>query len=96
MLHALDALGNPMRRSILMELRKESLSVNEIAHRLPISRPAVSRHLRLLEETGLVDVREDGRNNIYSIRMKGFATVRDFVDDFWDSALSRLQALAKK
>ena len=95
MLHALDALGNPMRRSILLELRKRPLSVHEIAKRLPISRPAVSRHLRLLEETGLVDVREEGRNNIYSIRLKGFASVKDFVDDFWDSALSRLEALSK-
>ena len=84
-----------MRRSILLELRKQPLSVNEIAQLLPISRPAVSRHLLLLAEAGLVEVREDGRNNIYSIRLKGFATVRDFVDDFWDSALARLESLAR-
>ena len=96
MLHALDALGNPTRRAILHELRVRPMSVNEIADRLPVSRPAVSRHLRLLQEAGLVETREDGTRNIYSVRMQGFASVRAFVDDFWASALVRLEELAKK
>jgi DNA-binding transcriptional ArsR family regulator len=94
--HVLDALGNPVRRAILHELRAGSLSVGEIAVRLPVSRPAVSRHLRVLEDAGLVQVREEGTRNIYSIHMRGFASVRAFVDEFWDTALARLEKLARR
>jgi DNA-binding transcriptional ArsR family regulator len=94
-MHVLDALGNPVRRAILRELRGGPRPVGEIAASLPISRPAVSRHLRVLEDAGLVQVREDGTRNLYSIRMQGFASVRDFVDDFWDLALARLEELAR-
>jgi DNA-binding transcriptional ArsR family regulator len=96
MVHPLDALGSPARRAILMQLREAPMSVAEIADRMPVSRPAVSRHLSLLHEAGLVDVQEEGTRNIYSIRMQGFASVREFVDDFWDTALARLQELAKR
>ena len=65
-MHALDALGNPVRRSILHELRAGPLSVGAIAAGLPLSRPAVSRHLRVLEEAGLVQAHEKGTQNIYS------------------------------
>jgi DNA-binding transcriptional ArsR family regulator len=95
-MHALDALGNPTRRAILRELRAHPLSVGDIAGRLPVTRPAVSRHLRLLEDAGLVEAREDGTRNIYSVRMQGFASVRNFVDDFWETALARLEELAKR
>jgi DNA-binding transcriptional ArsR family regulator len=95
-MHVLDALGNPVRRAILHELRAGPRAVGDIAAGLPISRPAVSRHLRLLEEAGLVQVREDGARNIYAIRMQGFASVRAFVDDFWDTALARLEELARE
>jgi DNA-binding transcriptional ArsR family regulator len=94
-MHVLDALGNPVRRAILQELRAGPRPVGEIAAGLPISRPAVSRHLRVLEDAGLVQVREEGTRNLYSIRMQGFAGVRAFVDDFWDTALARLGELAK-
>jgi DNA-binding transcriptional ArsR family regulator len=95
-MHVLDALGNPVRRAILQELRRGPRPVGEIAASLPISRPAVSRHLRVLEDAGLVQVREEGTRNLYSIRMRGFARVRDFVDDFWDTALARLEELARE
>jgi DNA-binding transcriptional ArsR family regulator len=95
-MHVLDALGNPLRRAILQELRKGPRPVGEIAASLPISRPAVSRHLRVLEDAGLVQVREAGTRNLYSIRMQGFASVRNFVDDFWDTALARLEELARE
>jgi DNA-binding transcriptional ArsR family regulator len=95
-MHVLDALGNPVRRAILHELRAGPLAVGDIAAGLPVSRPAVSRHLRMLERAGLVQVREDGARNIYSIRMQGFASVRAFVDDFWDTALARLEELARE
>jgi DNA-binding transcriptional ArsR family regulator len=94
-MHVFDALGNPVRRAILRELRVGPLAVGEIAKGLPISRPAVSRHLKVLEEAGLVQSREAGVRNLYSIRVQGFVTVRDFVDDFWDTALARLQELAR-
>jgi DNA-binding transcriptional ArsR family regulator len=95
-MHVLDALGNPVRRAILQELRAGPLAVGEIAATLPVSRPAVSRHLRVLGEAGLVQAREVGTRNLYSIRMQGFANVREFVDDFWDTALARLEELARR
>jgi DNA-binding transcriptional ArsR family regulator len=94
-MHVLDALGNPVRRAILQELRSGPRAVTDIAADLPISRPAVSRHLRILEEAGLVQARAEGTRNLYAIRMQGFASVRAFVDDFWNTALERLEALAQ-
>jgi DNA-binding transcriptional ArsR family regulator len=95
-MHALDALGNPVRRAILHQLRAGPRSVGEIAATLPVSRPAVSRHLRVLEDAGLVQNRDEGTRNIYSIRMHGFASVREFIDEFWDTALARLEELARR
>ena len=95
-MHVLDALGNPVRRAILQELRAGPRPVGQIAAGLPISRPAVSRHLRVLEDAGLVQARGEGARNLYSIRMQGFASVRDFVDDFWDVALARIEDLARR
>lgn len=95
-MHALDALGNPVRRAILAELRKSPLAVGEIAGRLPVSRPAVSRHLRILEQAGLVEAKAEGARNIYSVRLQGFASVREFLDDFWSSALERLEELSRR
>lgn len=94
-MHVLDALGNPVRRAILQDLRQGPRAVGDIAADLPVSRPAVSRHLRILEAAGLVQAKGEGTRRLYSIRMQGFASVRDFVDDFWDIALERLQALAR-
>jgi DNA-binding transcriptional ArsR family regulator len=95
-MHVLDALGNSMRRAILHELRAGPRSVAEIAAGLPVSRPAVSRHLRVLEEAGLVQAKENGTRNLYSVRMQGFANVRDFVDQFWETALTRLEELSRQ
>jgi DNA-binding transcriptional ArsR family regulator len=95
-MHALDALGNPVRRSILLKLRGAPLSVGDLAAKFPVSRPAVSRHLRLLEEAGLVEARPDGARTLYGVRVKGFAAVRDYLDEFWDTALARLEELAKR
>lgn len=95
-MHALDALGNSVRRAILLEMRAAPRSVGELAARFPVSRPAVSRHLRLLEEAGLVETREDGARTLYTVRMKGLAPVRDYLDEFWDTALARLQDLARR
>ena len=95
-MHALDALGSPVRRAILQELRVSPLSMGELAARFPVSRPAVSRHLRMLEEAGLVEARALGARNVYGVRVQGFASVRDFLDEFWDTALARLEELAKE
>jgi DNA-binding transcriptional ArsR family regulator len=95
-MNALDALGNPVRRRILHALRTAPLSVGEIADRLPISRPAVSRHLRILEDAGLVQVSDEGTRNIYTIRLQGFASVHEFLDGFWGTALDRLKELSKR
>jgi DNA-binding transcriptional ArsR family regulator len=96
MVHPLDALGNPVRRQILRTLQVSPLSVGELAARLPVSRPAVSRHLRLLDEAGLVEARAEGTRSVYAVRLQGFASVRAFVDEFWDTALARLEALARR
>jgi DNA-binding transcriptional ArsR family regulator len=96
MTHALDALGNPVRRDILRTLRVSPLSVGELAARLPVSRPAVSRHLRLLDEAGLVESRSEGKRSVYAVRVQGFASVRAFLDEFWDAALARLEELARR
>jgi DNA-binding transcriptional ArsR family regulator len=96
MLHALDALGNPVRREILRKLRVSPLSVGELADKLPVSRPAVSRHLRLLDEAGLVEARAEGTRSVYAVRVQGFAPVREFLDEFWDAALARLEELARR
>jgi DNA-binding transcriptional ArsR family regulator len=95
MVDALDALGNPVRRQILRTLRVSPLSVGELAARLPVSRPAVSRHLRLLGEAGLVEARTEGTRSVYAVRLQGFTGVRAFLDEFWDAALARLEELSR-
>ena len=93
-MNALDALGNPIRREILRTLRTQPRSVGEIAKRFPVSRPAISRHLRVLEGAGLVEARRAGTRSVYVVRVQGFAQVRDYLDEFWDVALDRLEELA--
>lgn len=95
-MHPLDALGNPVRRTILAHLRDSSLSVNELAARFPVSRPAISRHLRVLSKSGLVETRGRGAHHRYAINLKGFVPVREFLDEFWDTALARLEALSRE
>ena len=94
-MNALDALGNPVRREILIELRRTPMPVGALAERFSISRPAVSRHLRVLQDAGLVLPSERGAQNIYAIRVQGFRAVQEFIDSFWDVALSQLEQLAK-
>jgi DNA-binding transcriptional ArsR family regulator len=95
-MHPLDALGNPVRRDILLTLRSTPMSVSELARRFPVSRPAVSRHLGVLERAGLVEVRPQGARGVYAVRLQGFAQVREFLDEFWGAALSRLAELARR
>ncbi len=79
-----------------MTLRAGPLSVGELADTLPVSRPAVSRHLRVLEKVGLVTARREGSKSLYRVHVAGFAPARSFLDEFWDTALNRLLELAEK
>ena len=98
MLHVvdpLDALGNPVRRAILRELRAGPRPVSDLAQAFPVSRPAISRHLQMLRDAGLVEATKVGTQHLYAVRLQGFQSVRAFLDEFWDAALSRLEELAR-
>jgi DNA-binding transcriptional ArsR family regulator len=91
---ALDALGDPTRRSILRLLTEQPRSVQEVADRLPVSRPAVSQHLRVLRGAGLVTSTQHGARHIYRLDADGAAAAREFLDDMWSVALNRFAMLA--
>ncbi|MEP7344018.1 MAG: metalloregulator ArsR/SmtB family transcription factor [Gemmatimonadaceae bacterium] len=95
-MNALDALGSPIRREILSALRGAPMPVGEIANRFSVSRPAISRHLRVLQDAGLVESNERGTQNFYTVRLQGFRAVREYIDSFWNVALSRLEELASQ
>jgi DNA-binding transcriptional ArsR family regulator len=82
-----DALGDPTRRQILEELGRGPAPVGQIAARLPISRPAVSQHLRVLERAGLVTHESVGTRNVYRVDADGLAALRRWLDRFWATAL---------
>ena len=90
-----DALGNPMRRSIVRILAPGPQSVGQIAGRLPISRPAVSKHLRLLENAGLVTHLQQGNRNMFRLERRGFEEARSWLQGFWDEALTRFAFIAE-
>lgn len=92
---ALDALGDGNRRSILEQLVVGPLPVGALADQLPISRPAVSQHLRVLKEAELVVVSVVGTRHLYRINRSGLEAVRDFLDRFWTTALDNFAALAE-
>lgn len=92
--HPLDALGDPTRRQIFELLRAGPRSVGELASDLPVSRPAVSQHLRVLEEVGLVTHRRNGTRHVYELDSAGVGVLRDWVDGFWSEALSRFKSVA--
>jgi DNA-binding transcriptional ArsR family regulator len=82
-----DALGDGTRRSILEELRREPRSVRALAADLPVSRPAVSQHLRVLTEAGLVGHRQDGTRHVYHVEPDGLQPLRAWLDGFWQDVL---------
>jgi DNA-binding transcriptional ArsR family regulator len=84
-----DALAHPTRRLVLEQLRRGPSPVGELAGVLPISQPAVSQHLRVLQEAELVAVRPEGNRRIYSINRSGIAELRRYIDDLWSDALDR-------
>lgn len=88
------ALGDPNRREILRLLSQRDRAVNELADAMPISRPAVSRHLRLLKEAGLVTEQAEGTRRIYQLHEEGLQAVRSYLDRVWGEAATRFSLLA--
>jgi DNA-binding transcriptional ArsR family regulator len=85
---SLDALGDPTRRAIFERLAGGPQRVGELAREFPVSRPAVSQHLRVLKEAGLVIDRPDGQGRLYQLDPEGVAAVRAYFDRFWNQALA--------
>lgn len=90
-----EALGDPHRRAIVEVLAGGARSVREIADQLPISRPAVSRHLRLLKEAGLVAERQRGTRHIYELQTTGVEAVQEYLTRVWGSAAARFRIFAE-
>jgi len=90
-----DALGDPNRRAIVELLAAGDHSVQQLADRLPISRPAVSRHLRLLKDAGLVTDRAEGTRRLYRLHDDGIAAVRAYLEQVWGDAAARFRLAAE-
>ena len=90
-----EALGNPHRRAIVELLADRPRSVQEIADQLPISRPAVSRHLRLLNQAGLVVNEEAGARRLYRLQGQGVEAVRGYLEQVWGEAATRFRMFAE-
>jgi DNA-binding transcriptional ArsR family regulator len=93
---ALKAISAPRRRRILSLVRDEELSAGEIAAHFDISRPAVSQHLTVLREAGLVEERRNGTRRLYRARPEGLAELKAFLDGFWDDRLEALKREAER
>jgi DNA-binding transcriptional ArsR family regulator len=91
---ALAALGDPTRRAIFECLARGPRAVGQLASDLPVSRPAVSQHLRVLKEAGLVTDRADGTRRIYQIQPQGVQAIHAYLDQMWGQALASFQAAA--
>lgn len=89
------ALADPTRRSVMESLRSGPRAVGEIARGMPVSRPAVSQHLKVLKEAGLVTDRAEGTRRVYYLDPKGLAALRSWLDQFWNQALTDFQREAE-
>lgn len=90
----LDALGDPTRRRVVELLRDGERSVGDLAGELPVSRPAVSQHLRVLKGAGLVTERHEGTRHLYAIDPSGLGQLRAYLETFWDGALASFKETA--
>ena len=88
---AIEALAPPTRRAVFERLAQGAASVGDIAAGLPVSRPAVSQHLRVLKEAKLISETRDGTRRIYAIDPEGLAELRHYFDRFWEEALDQFQ-----
>jgi DNA-binding transcriptional ArsR family regulator len=91
---SLEALGDPTRRAIFELLVEQPRAVRELADALPVSRPAVSQHLKVLKQSGLVIDNAEGTRRIYHVDPSGVAAMRQYLDLMWDSALGAFAAVA--
>jgi DNA-binding transcriptional ArsR family regulator len=95
--HVFKALADPTRRHLLDRLfERDGRTLTELESELEMSRFGVMKHLRVLEDAGLVEHRSQGVRSVYAVRVQGLASVREFLDEFWDTALSQLEELAKE
>jgi DNA-binding transcriptional ArsR family regulator len=93
---ALSVLGNPIRRTIFESLGERPQAVVELASELPVSRPAVSQHLKLLKDAGLVTDRPEGNRRIYQLDPDGVGALRAYLDQFWNRSLAAFKAAAEE
>lgn len=93
---ALRAIAEPNRRRILQLVRGRELSAGEVASHFAVTRPAISQHLGVLKEAGLVDERRNGTRRLYRARPQGLAELKAFLDAFWDERLEGLQEDAER
>ena len=89
---AFGAIAHPVRRTLVSELATGDKAVGELAASVTVSRPAVSQHLKVLKEAGLVTDRPDGARRVYQIDPKGLGQIRAWLDQFWDEALEAFRA----
>ena len=94
--NAIAALADPTRRLVLERLRRKPRAVGELAKGMAVSRPAVSQHLKVLKEAGLVKEERQGTRHIYRIDPAGLGPLRAWLDQFWDAALEAFKAEAEK
>lgn len=90
------ALADPTRREIFERLADRPMPVGELAERLPVSRPAVSQHLRVLKDAGLVVDQQEGTRRVYRVNPKGVEAMHRYLDRFWDRALAAFKAAAEE
>jgi DNA-binding transcriptional ArsR family regulator len=93
---AFNALGDPTRRLIFEKLSASPLAVVDIAKGLPVSRPAVSQHLKVLKEAKLIRINSHGTRNFYELDREGILAMRNYLDGFWNEALQNFKQLAEK
>jgi DNA-binding transcriptional ArsR family regulator len=92
----LTALGDPTRRAIFEQLADRPRAVGELARELPVSRPAVSQHLKVLKDAGLVIDRPAGTRRIYELDLDGVGAMRAYLDQFWNRSLAAFKAAAEQ
>ena len=93
---ALAALGDPTRRAIFESLTRGPKAVGQLAEELPVSRPAVSQHLRVLKDAGLVTDQAQGTRRVYRVRQQGVRAIHAYLDRMWGQAMASFQAAAQR
>ena len=93
-IHSIEALADPTRRALIEQLHKEPSSVSDLTKVVSVSQPAVSQHLAVLKQAGLVSVEKVGNKRIYRLAAEGLIAVRNYIDQLWDEALNSYQKAA--